>query len=421
LQAESGGQAAEAPILEEGSDGVRLMTVHKAKGLEFPVVILGDMTARLTPFDANRSIDAAHGLCALRIGGWAPKELNDARDLELRRERREGERIAYVAATRARDLLVVPAVGDEPYPDGWVAPLNRAIYPAETARRTQAAAAGCPSFASRDSVLERPEGDPAKPHTVCPGGHEIVTDHGAHAVVWWSPEPGALELDAQAPFGLRRDDLIVKDVAPTVLRRQLDTYTAWRQNRDAVLATAAEPSVRLLTATQAALAALPDGLELPPVAHVHVDGRDERPGGTRFGSLVHALLADVPLDDPSVLSRLAVAHGRLLGAPGSEVRAAERLVRAALSHDVLRGAAVAAVAGRCARETPVTLTLPDGAVVEGIVDLAYETDDCVVVVDFKTDVPDGPLLDRYRRQIGLYAAAVTRASDRPVTAILMTV
>ena len=45
-QAEDG-QAGEAPILEEGSDGVRLMTVHKAKGLEFPVVILADMTAKL--------------------------------------------------------------------------------------------------------------------------------------------------------------------------------------------------------------------------------------------------------------------------------------------------------------------------------------------------------------------------------------
>ena len=44
-QAESG-EAGEAPILEEGSDGVRLMTVHKAKGLEFPVVILADMTAK---------------------------------------------------------------------------------------------------------------------------------------------------------------------------------------------------------------------------------------------------------------------------------------------------------------------------------------------------------------------------------------
>ena len=45
---EAGGSgAAEAPILEEGSEGVRIMTVHKAKGLEFPVVVLADISASL--------------------------------------------------------------------------------------------------------------------------------------------------------------------------------------------------------------------------------------------------------------------------------------------------------------------------------------------------------------------------------------
>ncbi len=52
-------EAAEAPILEESSDGVRLMTVHKAKGLEFPVVILADMTCRLSRSDASRYLDPA--------------------------------------------------------------------------------------------------------------------------------------------------------------------------------------------------------------------------------------------------------------------------------------------------------------------------------------------------------------------------
>ena len=68
-------QAAEAPIVEEGSDGVRLMTVHKAKGLEFPVVVLADITANLAPAEASRHLDAPSALCALRIGGWSPRDL----------------------------------------------------------------------------------------------------------------------------------------------------------------------------------------------------------------------------------------------------------------------------------------------------------------------------------------------------------
>ena len=244
LQAEAAaGQAAEAPILEEGSDGVRLMTVHKAKGLEFPVVILADITARLTPYEAGRYIDGQRQLCAMRIGGWSPKDLNDHKDLEIRREQKEGERVAYVAATRARDLLVVPAVGDEPYTEGWAAPLNAAIYPEESARRTAARARGCPVFKSKDSVLNRPDGDPATARTVCPGEHRFGAGDSAYSVTWWSPEPGVLALDAQTPFGLRRDDLIVKEVALEVVAAGQRAYRDWRNSRDAAIAAARVPSI----------------------------------------------------------------------------------------------------------------------------------------------------------------------------------
>ena len=98
-------QAAEAPILEEDSDGVRMMTVHKAKGLEFPIVILADLTCKLSRAEAGRWIDPGGHLCAIKLGGWAPTDLLLHGAEESARDRAEGERLAYVAATRARDVL----------------------------------------------------------------------------------------------------------------------------------------------------------------------------------------------------------------------------------------------------------------------------------------------------------------------------
>ncbi len=58
-------ESAEAPVLEEGAEGVRLMTVHAAKGLEFPIVILADTTANIASSDPDRYVDARERLCAL--------------------------------------------------------------------------------------------------------------------------------------------------------------------------------------------------------------------------------------------------------------------------------------------------------------------------------------------------------------------
>jgi ATP-dependent exoDNAse (exonuclease V) beta subunit len=420
LQASArGGQAAEAPILEEGSDGVRLMTVHKAKGLEFPVVVLADITARLTPWDASRYVNVERGVCALRIGGWAPKDLNDNRALELARERKEGERIAYVAATRARDLLIVPAIGDEPYTEGWVSPLNAAIYPAEGDRRVQTAADGCPAFQSQDTVLTRPDNDPASRSTVCPGAHTIGTGPGACAVVWWSPEPRLLPLGAQAPFGLRRDDLIVRDVADEVLRGRRDAYDAWRSAREKDLVAASRASLDVVTTTDLAASDIAGG---PAEVAVVSAGDHGRPiGGARFGSLVHALLADVPLGPAghTSIDRLAEAHGRILGAAPEEIAGARAAVAAALEHPILEAAARAAEAGQCFRETPVTLRVESGRLMEGFVDLAYRDGDGFVVVDFKTDRELDGALNRYERQVALYATAIGRATGFPTRGVLM--
>jgi ATP-dependent helicase/nuclease subunit A len=422
-EAASGGQAAEAPILEEGSDGVRLMTVHKAKGLEFPVVILADITARLTPYDASRHLDADRERCALRIGGWSPKDLNDNRDTELRREQKEGERVAYVAVTRARDLLVVPAVGDGPHTDGWVAPMNAALYPSEDARRVQERAIGCPDFMSKDSVLVRPDGDPASKLTVCPGQHAFASSEEPHSVVWWSPETAVLTLKAQAPFGLRREDLIVRDVPPLILRRHLDEYQEWKATRAAAIASAERLSIDVITATEATAQTEELSIDGAKVRTEIVHGPVARPGGVRFGSLVHALLADVPLAavDEGIVARLAVAHGRVLGAEAEEISAAEDAVKRVLDHPIWKAAVRAAAQGRCYRETPVTLRSESGRLIEGNVDLAYVEDDGFVIVDFKTDRELDGALDRYQRQVQIYATAIASATGLPTRAVLVSV
>ena len=419
-QAESG-EAGEAPILEEGSDGVRLMTVHKAKGLEFPIVILADMTAKLRASAASRYIDSAGRVCAIRLAGCAPFDLLEHESEELRRDEAEGVRVTYVAATRARDLLVVPAVGDGER-EGWIQPLNTAVYPPMEARRQQIPAPGCVEFKSKDSVLVRPGGS-AERSTVCPGLHKHSPSSSGDtefSVVWWDPR--ALKLGAEAPLGIRRPELIVKDVAPDIVESGLAAYNSWRERRQQAVAAGSESSVAVRTVTQSAKTAgeaAPD-LKFPPVEIVEVPRAASRPSGRRFGALVHAVLASVPLDGGlSVIQRVATIHGRILGAPVEEIDAASEVTRAALAHPLLNQAHHAARQGRCRREAPIAWRDASGVLIEGVVDLAFEHAEGWTVIDFKTDEEFGGNELAYRRQVGMYATAIQAANGARVSAALM--
>jgi len=404
---------------------VRLMTVHKAKGLEFPVVILADMTAKLRASAASRYLDSERNVCAIRLGGCAPADLLDHEDEELLRDEAEGIRVAYVAATRARDLLVIPAIGDEER-EGWIQPLNTAIYPAKEARRQQVQAPGCVEFQSKDSVWVRPGGSAASASTVCPGLHVCkgggTSRINEFSVVWWDPR--ALKLGAEAPLGLRRPELIVKDVAPSIVDSGLAAYNAWRERHQQAISTGSHGSVALRTVTQVAntLGQRASDVQLPAVEIVQLPRAANRPSGRRFGTLVHAVLASVPLDgDLDIIQRLATTHGRILGASQDEVDAASESVRVALAHRVFDDVRKAAQQGRCRREVPIAWRDCEGSLIEGVIDLAFEQAGSWTVIDFKTDEEfrgDEPV---YRRQVGMYAAAINAANGAPVAALLMRV
>ena len=161
--------------------------------------------------------------------------------------------------------------------------------------------------------------------------------------------------------------------------------------------------------------------------HVEVVARAdaERPGGRRFGALVHGILATVDLNATSEeIGAVARVHGRLVGATEAEIEAALHTVVAALAHPIMRRAASVA-ASNLRRETPILFRREDGTLLEGVVDLAFreEVMDSAgwTVVDFKTDQEFELRRDEYTTQVGLYALAIEKATNSSAAGILLVI
>jgi ATP-dependent exoDNAse (exonuclease V) beta subunit len=138
------------------------------------------------------------------------------------------------------------------------------------------------------------------------------------------------------------------------------------------------------------------------------------------------MLATVDLDaDADAIKTSALVNGRLVGATEEEIDAAAVVVRAALEHPILRRASASAKNGEIRRETPVLLTLEDGSVVEGVVDLAFREDlgelTGWTVVDFKTDREISSASDQYAAQVSAYVAAIGVATGLSSGGILLVV
>jgi ATP-dependent exoDNAse (exonuclease V) beta subunit len=239
-----------------------------------------------------------------------------------------------------------------------------------------------------------------------------------YGVVWWDPR--ALTLSVPQSFGIRQEELLKESNDPAVVKKDLESYQAWTNRWNSVRQRATLPTLDFRTATaQARLESYPAEFEC--AVHVIELPRDPgRPAGARFGSLVHATLAAVPLDaSPIQIQQATSLYARVLGANTREAEAARTVVQTVLNHPEIGHAREAAVEGRCRRETPVTVTLADGSIVEGVLDLAFFSSDTWTVVDFKTDRELEKELAHYKRQLGLYSAAISRSTSKSTAGILM--
>jgi ATP-dependent exoDNAse (exonuclease V) beta subunit len=136
--AEGGGDphASEAPIESEALDAVRLMTIHRAKGLEFEIVCVADL-GRGPWFSAPLIRVGRDGRLGLRLSrpgterAWSTPLHEELSDQQKQADAAEERRLFYVAMTRARERLILSGAarlesdswcGASGAPIGWIAP-----------------------------------------------------------------------------------------------------------------------------------------------------------------------------------------------------------------------------------------------------------------------------------------------------------
>jgi len=356
-------------LVDDAGDVVRLLTIHKAKGLEFPIVVLVGGAQRGGGHGEEVIVDRGRRRAFVRLTaelpGGGPQSLQPEayaaladREKEMRAS--EMRRLLYVAATRARDHLVLGCFGKLTNKDGT--------------------AASGPLLAPIVGALPAPGSEPPRAERT---------------------EGRVLVLPASEPIdrGGREEAVPAGDPARE--------RTRWLARRKALLAQASRP----------APATSPSRLEA-----IDEDARDmttiASPGRARAlarGSAVHRVMELCDLDDPAMLPTLAALAAREAGWPDVADEAA------ALAGACWRSAPVraAATSPEVYREVPVGVVVGD-AVVSGAIDLLYRDGAQWVVVDYKTDVGVGPddLRARYAPQGAAYVLAVEAATGAIARAVV---
>ncbi|MEY2443163.1 MAG: hypothetical protein QOJ46_2589 [bacterium] len=385
----------------EGSElgAVRLMTIHMAKGLEFPVVCVADLGRDGREDDALLDL-AEDGRIALRMA-TLEDGLVDSRDrAELREEQRladdaEERRIMYVALTRAEDRLVLSGAVDfekwpEPKPLG--APMNwlwRAVAPDVAERVREGEVQG-------QSVREW-------------GGHPV-------RVAWTAAQPATLE---QVLPEADRAPRAVPDPA------EAQGMLAMPPNFEPVAAPAVLPVSRLSYSALSSYARCGYRFHLERVAGLHAT-EDVVPGSDEVGDIsalargnvVHQLLEHMDMaigavpDDERIRAALRAHGGKASSASVADVRGlVEGFAGSALRERLGRAHAVRP-------EVPFAFNL-GSLLINGYLDVLAEEADGVLIVDYKSDAlegrePSALCEERYAGQRTVYALGALRSGAQRV-------
>jgi ATP-dependent exoDNAse (exonuclease V) beta subunit len=378
----------EAATVEAGDDFVRILTVHKAKGLEFPVVFLADLASTKSerePFIADRR----GADIAIQIGGVKKgiqtSNYPDLKTYELRRIEAEERRLLYVAMTRPRDMLVLPVY--------WATPGE---LEKETGRPREksllhylADSIPLPSAAKTDALMK---------------GMKLYPT-------------SRLNLEPREPAALKVKVTSSKPAAPAAFqKRKAQWETSMEEFRDALAkgralktATEAEIEAEAIKTKRPAGGSLPSGTK-----------RDwTKSDGARFGSIVHDVLETADWTRHENLKSFVAEKAEAVQAPAGMTASIVKTVEKTLKSDLIRRILAS---DRYYKEVPFAFK-KNGTIVEGKIDVLFEEDGEITIVDFKTDkVTKTDLkkrVEHYRPQVETYRQAVTAACGKSPKEVIL--
>jgi ATP-dependent exoDNAse (exonuclease V) beta subunit len=360
LAEQRGGRDTEdAGIAEASDDAVRLVTMHASKGLEYPIVALANLGA-LVPRRVEPVVDRAASKLHLRITSvgakFATPDFETAWAGETKQLDAEMIRLLYVAATRARDRLIIPISYKGEKPGPRLGELIDHLPPL-------------------DAPVEESSG-------LC------------------------FVLDPESLAPLTADDPLPRIAPPPAeIRQALADRDAWESQRKAS-ARVAQSELTIHPATK------DEGDNPIPAAFLGADDAPLIAGEgppTAKGEALHRVLELVDLRAPDNLESVAASVCRQAGLE-EHIHDVLAMARACLESDAL---ARALAAEELWREVPYTMRVADGYAT-GRIDLVFREGDQLVVVDWKSDSigPSsvGAAAESHRPQAEAYARALESAT-----------
>jgi ATP-dependent helicase/nuclease subunit A len=357
-QREEDAMEGEAPGSEETVNQVTLMTLHKAKGLEFPVVILSG-AAPEKPRKSDFIVSRHQGRAEFKAGD---KELRlctagfeKAQEEEEIQEKAEILRLLYVGCTRAKESLVIPLFTQEKG-GGFLKPITA-------------------SFDLKVLKIQK---------VTASQDRKAVS---ALAVDLLEKEKNSQPVEDQRIYLKQLEEAKKSLIEKRRGKPRLQSVTSLAHSED-------DKSQR-------------EGYFLEGETPA-VSGDQQ---GKAFGVLTHQLLEKGWNWDKETLAKAAKLWGPGLGLSIDKTKEAAELTARALANSLLMRAKKST---RVFRELSLTGKSPEGIFLNAVIDLAFLEDGAWVVVDYKTDHDPQRGLESYRKQIGYYSELLETFTGLPV-------